>query len=208
MGFYAEWIAPRLFERSLNNPELDAVRAAVLADVSGDVLEIGFGSGSNLPHYPAHVKQLAAVEPSGGMTKQAQRRVTEWGGTLDLRHLAGEQLPFGDAAFDAVVITLTLCTVHDMDSVLSETRRVLRPGGRLYFLEHVASADPKARRWQERLNGLNRIIACGCNLNRDAGGAIRRAGFTVQDVQQAAAPGPAWFVPLVPTIRGVALKPA
>lgn len=208
MGLYAEKVFPRLSENALNNRQMGKHRAAALRDVSGEILEIGFGSGSNLPYYPAEVTHLTAIEPSGGMTARAAERIAQWPGTVALQHLAGERLPFEDAKFDAVVTTLTLCTVDDPAAVARETRRVLRPGGKVHFLEHVASTSAKARTWQGRLNGLNRVIACGCNLNRDSTATYLEAGFNITRLEHVFMPGPDFMKPLFPGILGVAVAPA
>lgn len=180
-------------------------RGLALEGVSGDVLEIGLGTGANLRHYTEQVRSLAAVEPSLGMAARAERHAKEAGLNLRLTHHSGEQLPFEDAGFDAVVITLVLCTVEDVRAVLSEVLRVLRPGGKLHFLEHVASPDPRTRKWQDRLNGIWKVLGCGCNLNRDTERAIRSAGFAVERLHRAKPCG--GLRGLLPLIRGVVRKP-
>lgn len=180
-------------------------RGLALEGVSGDVLEIGVGTGANLPYYPEHVRSLTAVEPSAGMRARAERRAKETGLNLRLTQHSGEQLPFEDARFDAVVITLVLCTVKDVSTVLREALRVLRSGGKLHFLEHVASPDPRVRKWQDRLNGIWKVVGCGCNLNRDTERAIRSAGFAVDKVDRRTPCG--GLGGLLPLIRGVANKP-
>ncbi len=207
MGLYADRIFPFFADKELNSPRLGEHRAAVLRDVAGEVLEIGFGSGANLPYYPAEVRRLTAIEPAGGMTRRAAGRIAAWPGALALQHLAGERLPFADAHFDSVVITLTLCSVDDPEAVLGETQRVLRPGGTVHFLEHVASSDPKVRAWQDRLNGVSRVIGCGCNLNRDTAGALLEAGFTFVRLDHGHMPVPRRLAALYPTILGLAVAP-
>lgn len=209
MGWYSEVVVPWLAEGPLSDPALGEIRADMLRDVHGETLEIGFGSGANLPYYPPRLTQLTAVEPSTGMTKRAQDRIAAWHGKLALRELAGERLPFESASFDQIIITLTLCSVHDVGAVVAEMHRVLRPGGRVHFLEHVASHSPRARRWQNRLNGISRLLSGNCHLNRDAVGAYRAAGFELPDLREQPLPGPPAFLqPLYPAVRGVAVKPA
>ena len=208
MGLYADRIFPFFVDKELNSPELGEHRADVLRDVAGDTLEIGFGSGANLPYFPANVTRLAAIEPAGGMTRHAAERIAAWPGTVTLQQLAGEQLPYEDAQFDSVVITLTLCSVKDPAAVLSEMRRVLRPGGTVHFLEHVAASAPKTRAWQDRLNRVSQVVGCGCNLNRDTANTFLRGGFTFQRLDHARMPGPRLLAALHPTIRGVAVAPA
>ncbi len=204
MALYAGKIVPWLQDK-LESQEMGKQRALALEGVSGDVLEIGLGTGANLPYYAEHVRSLTAVEPSAGMRARAERRAREAGRTLKLTQHSGGQLPFEDARFDAVVITLVLCTVKDVSAVLREVLRVLRPGGELHFLEHVASSDPKVRKWQDRLNSIWKVVWCGCNLNRGTERAIRSAGFSVYKLDRATLCG--GLGGLQPLIRGVANKP-
>ncbi len=204
MGIYAEKIFPWLQDK-LESQEMGKQRALALKEVSGDVLEIGLGTGANLPYYGERVRSLTAVEPSPGMRARAEQRAKETGRTLTLTQHSGKQLPFDDARFDTVVITLVLCTVEDVSAVLREVLRVLRPGGKYCFLEHVASSDPKVRKWQDRLNSIWKVVGCGCNLNRDTERAIRSAGFAVDKFDRATLCG--GLGGLQPLIRGVANKP-
>lgn len=203
MGFYADRVFPWLMDTT-DPPELAEQRALTLRGVGGDVLEIGLGTGLSLPHYPDEVRTLSAVEPTGGMHPRALRRAAEAGLTLDLATVAGERLPFEDGRFDAVVITLVLCTAGDVAGVLAEAHRVLRPGGRYHFLEHVRSEEPRVVGWQRRVNGAHKVLACGCDLTRDTERAIRESRFTVESLEHATMPG---FNALYPLIRGVATKP-
>ncbi len=204
MALYADKIVPWLQDK-LESREMGKQRALALEGVSGDVLEIGLGTGANLPYYGERVRSLTAVEPSAGMRARAERRAKEAGRTLRLTQHSGGQLPFEDARFDAVVITLVLCTVEDVRAVLREVLRVLRPGGKFHFLEHVASPDPRVRKWQDRLNSIWKAVGCGCNLNRDTERAIRSAGFAVDKLDRATLCG--GLGGLRPLIRGVAHKP-
>lgn len=204
MGFYEDRIFPWILDKT-DTRALKKRRALTVAEAQGEVLEIGLGTGLTLAHYPPAVKTITAVEPSGGAHPRALRRAAEAGRTLDLTQLAGEKLPFDDGRFDTVVITLVLCTADDVAAVLEETYRVLRPGGRYYFLEHVASDEPKARRWQERLNGVSKVVGCGCQLIRDTERALRESPFDVEIIERKVWPG---FEALYPMIRGVAVKPA
>jgi ubiquinone/menaquinone biosynthesis C-methylase UbiE len=204
MALYADKIAPWLVDK-LESPEMGKQRALALKGVSGDVLEIGLGTGANLPYYAENVRSFTAVEPSAGMRARAERRAKEAGRTLTLTQHSGEQLPFEDARFDAVVITLGLCSVENVSAVLREVLRVLRPGGKLHFLEHVVSPNPKVRKWQDRLNSVWKVVGCGCNLNRDTERAIRSAGFAMDTLDRATLCG--GIGGLQPLIRGVASKP-
>ena|SRR5690349_6688890 len=183
------------YDRQLARAEdagLRAMRLRLLAGAGGDVLEIGGGTGANLPCYGPAVRTLTVTEPEPPMLRRLERRVQEHGvlkhgpATRVLRAPA-EDLPFGDGSFDVAVSTLVLCGVRDQPRALRELRRVLRPGGRLLFLEHVRSADPGTARLQDRVNWLNRLMVC-CDCNRPTLDAIRRSGFTVTELEHTALP--------------------
>jgi SAM-dependent methyltransferase len=159
-------------------------RQGLLGDVSGRVLEIGGGTGANLRHYGDGVTELTVVEPEPAMARRLARKARAGGRRVELVHAFAEELPFADGHFDAAVSTLVLCTVDDQRRALAELRRVLKPGGRLLFIEHVRSEAPGVARWQDRLNRLNRAVAGGCNCNRLTLDAIRSAGFTVTEVER------------------------
>ncbi len=142
----------------------------------GDVLEVGAGTGANLDFYPPDVR-ITVVEPNPHMAKRLVRRAARLGRQVEVVPSTGERLPFPDASFDTVVTTLVLCMVSDLDQVVREARRVLRPGGVFYFYEHVAARTPWMRRFHTLLNPFWRVATTGCNLNRDIAGAIRSAGF-------------------------------
>jgi ubiquinone/menaquinone biosynthesis C-methylase UbiE len=189
MGFYAERILPRLLDKSLDRAEFAALRRAALADVRGEILEIGFGTGLNLPHYPATVRHLTTVDSSAGMSKLARQRIDASPIAVDQRVLDGARLPFADDSFDTVVSTFTLCSIGAVDGALRELRRVLRPGGRFHFVEHGLSDDPQVQRWQHRLTPVQRLVAGGCHLDRDIAALIAGAGFTFVRLEQSAIDG-------------------
>lgn len=143
----------------------------------GDVLEIGGGTGANLPFYPPDVR-LTVVEPDPHMVKRLKRRAARLGRSVTIVSDVGENLPFPDASFDSVVTTLVLCMVDDVEKVVREARRILRPGGAFFFYEHVVSQKPRGKQWQDKLNPVWKFLTTGCNLNRDIQGAIRAAGFS------------------------------
>jgi len=147
----------------------------------GDVLEIGGGTGANLPFYRDDV-HLTVVEPNPHMAKRLLRKAARADRQVNVVHEAGEDLSFPDASFDSVVTTLVLCMVDDMERVVGEARRVLRPGGAFYFYEHVASDSPRRRRWEDRFNPMWRCLTTGCNLNRNIASAITSAGFSRVDL--------------------------
>lgn len=158
------------------------LRRRALAQAAGDVLEIGGGTGSNLPYYGPAVTSLTISEPEAPMLRRLEKKVREQGSTTRVVRAPAEDLPFPDGSFDTVVSTLVLCGVADQPRALREIRRVLRPGGRLVFIEHVRSEDPKLARWQDRLNRLNRFVA-GCECNRATLETIRREGFEVENLE-------------------------
>jgi SAM-dependent methyltransferase len=150
-------------------------RRRLVADASGRVLEVGAGTGFNLPYYPDDLEELVVTDPLDGMLSRAQRRADQLGRRITTRKLSGERLPFEDASFDTVVASLVLCSVDDQDEVLGEIRRVLRPGGRYLFMEHVRSDEPKIARRQDRVEGVWGFLFHGCHPNRDTGSRIRAA---------------------------------
>jgi ubiquinone/menaquinone biosynthesis C-methylase UbiE len=159
-------------------------RRALLRDAQGSVLEVGAGTGANLEHYPAALDRLVLAEPDRHMARRLADRVASLGRGAEVVDAPVEALPFADGAFDTVVVTLVLCTVEDPAASLQEIRRVLRPGGRLLFMEHVRSQDPRTACWQDRLRPLQHAFARGCNPNRDTLRAIEASGLQVERVDR------------------------
>jgi ubiquinone/menaquinone biosynthesis C-methylase UbiE len=184
---------------------LHAMRQRLLAAATGQVIEIGAGTGANLPLYGPGVQSLTITEPLVPMMRKLDRRVREQGSAAKVLRAPAEDLPFDDNTFDVAVSTLVLCGVDDQPRAVRELLRVLRPGGRLLFLEHVRSDDPAWARLQDRMNWLNRIVVC-CDCNRATLGTIQRAGFTVTELEHTALPKAPKFVS--PAIMGVATAPA
>jgi ubiquinone/menaquinone biosynthesis C-methylase UbiE len=171
---YRRHIFPRVMDWALSRAPFSVYRRAALADVGGDVLEIGFGTGLNLAFYPPAVASLTIVDANPGVHALAVRRLEAFPHPVT-RHLASiEALPLPDAVFDVVVSTWTLCSIADVDRALCEVRRVLRPGGRFVFVEHGRSEDAAVRRWQDRLTPVQRRLADGCHLNRDIEAIVSR----------------------------------
>lgn len=196
------------YDRQLAKAEeagLRALRLRLLASARGDVLEIGGGTGANLPCYGPAVRSLTVTEPEPAMLRRLERRVREQRPAAQVLRAPAEDLPFGDGSFDTVVSTLVLCGVSDQPRALRELRRVLRPGGRLLFIEHVRSADPATARLQDRMNWLNRLVVC-CDCNRPTLDTIRRSGFTVTGLEHTALPKAPAYVR--PTILGCATRQA
>ncbi len=160
---------------------LGELRQKLLADASGRVLEVGSGTGANLPYYGPGVESLTVTEPEPAMLRRLEQRVREQAPKAKVVRAPAEQLPFEDDTFDVAVSTLVLCGVDDQARALGELRRVLRPGGRLIFIEHVRSDKPGLARWQDRLNGLNKFVAC-CDCNRRTLDSIKAEGFEVTKV--------------------------
>jgi ubiquinone/menaquinone biosynthesis C-methylase UbiE len=196
------------YDRQLARAEdagLRALRLRLLAGAGGDVLEIGGGTGANLTCYGPAVRSLTVTEPAPPMLRRLERRVREQRPATRVLRAPAEDLPFEDGSFDVAVSTLVLCGVGDQPRALRELHRVLRPGGRLLFLEHVRSADPGTARLQDRVNWLNRLMVC-CDCNRPTLDAIRRSGFTVTELEHTALPEAPAYVR--PTILGSAARSA
>jgi SAM-dependent methyltransferase len=187
------------------NAGLRAFRERLLAGASGDVLEIGGGTGANLPCYGPAVGSLTITEPQPSMLRRLERNIRAHSASARVLRAPAEDLPFDDDSFDVAVSTLVLCGVDDQPRTLRELRRVLRPGGRLLFIEHVRSDDPGTARLQDRLNWLNRLVVC-CDCNRPTLDSIRGAGFTVTQVEHTVLPKAPPFVR--PAILGTAAVPA
>lgn len=177
------------------------LRRELLVDARGRVLEVGVGTGLSFPHYPA-VDELVGVDPSAAMLRRARKRAAAAGREVKLVEAPAEELPFEDAAFDTVVAIAVLCTVDDPDKAIREIRRVLRPGGRFLFNEHVRSPDPGRAHWQDRLERPWGFIAGGCHPNRRTLAAIEAAGFQVGELEQGELPALPRLVR--PYVRGVA----
>jgi ubiquinone/menaquinone biosynthesis C-methylase UbiE len=178
VGFYARYIFAPLMDWSLRRPMIEELRERVVSQAAGDVLEIGFGTGLNLPHYTADVRKLTLLDSAELLPRRVTKRTLACrAGRIERLITSAERLPLEDASLDCVVSTLTLCSIPDVAAALREIRRVLRPDGRLLLFEHGRSDDPRIARWQDRLNPLQRFIACGCNLNRPIERLLAEAGF-------------------------------
>ncbi len=182
MGFYRERVFPRVINVACNTKETRRIRAAVCEPLAGDVLEIGFGTGLNLPHLGPAVTRLLAVDPMRTAPQLAADRLKETHVDVDFVGLDGQRLDLPDDSVDAAVSTWTLCSIPDAVAAVREIARVLRPGGEFRFAEHGRSPDTKVEAWQNRLNPLQRRIACGCNLNRDIPAIIEAGGMTVTEL--------------------------
>ncbi len=170
-------------ERS-DSDELKAERYAAISDATGQALEIGVGTGVNFAHYPSSATAVTAVEPSSGMNNRARRARAQAAVPVRLVAGDGQSLPFASRSFDTVLVLFVLCTIADPDRTLSEARRVLKPDGRLLFLEHVSAPEPGVRRWQRRLEPIWKRIGCGCHLTRDTESKLSEAGFEITSIDR------------------------
>ncbi len=187
-NFYAERVFPWMLDSMLKGRAVDGLTREALAPAHGDVLEIGFGSARSLPHYGNAVTSLWTVEPSNGMSRRAQGRIAAARFPVHMQPGTGEALPFEAARFDTVSLILTLCSVADVGAVLREARRVLKPGGSLVTMEHVAADVPRWQGWQRRLEPVQRVFACGCHLTRDPEALGTAAGFAWQRADRRVVP--------------------
>jgi len=177
MGIYGDWVLPRLLDLAMGMKFVSEERKKCLVGVAGTVLEVGFGSGHNLPFYPAEVRKVVAVDPSKQAAKLARKRIAAARFPVDYLNVEGEALAAPDGTFDAAVSTFTLCSVRDPAAALGQLRRVLKPGGKLFLVEHGRSDEPKVQRWQDRMNGVQKALFGNCHLNRDIARLVEEAGF-------------------------------
>ena len=187
MGFLYDFYERRVFPHVLDFSmrALEELRAPTLAGAKGEVLEIGFGTGLNLAHYPPGIARVVTADPMTALPERVRARIDAAPFPVEIHHLAADQrLPFDAGRFDSVTMTWTLCTISDPLAALAEMRRVLRPGGRLLFIEHGRSDDPKVARWQDRWNPIQNVIACGCNVNRKMDALVAQGGFRLESLER------------------------
>jgi SAM-dependent methyltransferase len=184
VGFFAQQIFPRLCDLFLNKSLLARHRRDLLAGAYGNVLEIGFGTGLNLPHYPESVLHITAVDPNPGMHRLAQKRVRKSRIEVDQYVLSSEKLPFENGRFDCAVSTFTLCSIENVAQALREVHRVLKTGSRFLFLEHGLSRESNIQKWQGRLNRLQMCLANGCHLDRNMKQLVVAQGFASVEVKE------------------------
>jgi len=189
MAVYRERVLPHIVNKVMDNATIRPIRARVCAGLSGDVLEIGFGTGHNLPFLSSGVTRLRAVEPSGVSVRLAEQRIAAAPFPVEVVGLDGQRLPLDDHSVDQVLCTFSLCTIPDPVAAVREMRRVLRPGGQLRFAEHGAAPEPGVERWQRRLTPVQRRLGGGCHLDRDIAAILERGGMRVVDLDRYYAPG-------------------
>ena len=195
MNIYSHLIFPTLIDRVMSGENFANYRREVLADTSGNVLEIGFGTGLNLAYYPAErVQQIMTIDVNAGMSRLAQKRIAASEIPVIFQVLNGENLPMADGTFDTVVSTWTLCSIKNIDRAIAEIYRVLKPGGKFLFIEHGLSSEPKIQTWQHRLTPIQKIIGEGCHLDRDIKAAISQQ-FNHLDIKE-------FYTPNTPKIGG------
>jgi SAM-dependent methyltransferase len=190
VDFYADQILPRITNVLLAGREFNRIRARVTSGLSGDVLEIGFGSGLNVPHYPTAVRRVQAVDPATVGRKLAAKRVAASPVPVEYVDLVRDRFPLDSQSIDHVLITWTLCTIPDVQAALREISRVLHSSGQLHFVEHGLSPDARVARWQDRLTPLQRCWAGGCHLNRPIDRLVMRAGFEMTRLENFYIKGP------------------
>jgi ubiquinone/menaquinone biosynthesis C-methylase UbiE len=183
LGIYHHCVFPYLLDFAMSSKVFRQPRRRTLAQASGRILEIGFGTGMNLQHYPPSVRRIEAIDPDTDLDRFSAPRIAASSIEVDFHHLDAEHLPFAADSFDTVVCTLTLCSIPDVEHALGEVGRVLKPGGRFLFLEHGLAPDPGVARWQHRLTPLQRRIGGGCHLDRPTARLVSGSGMALEDVR-------------------------
>jgi ubiquinone/menaquinone biosynthesis C-methylase UbiE len=184
MGLYGEKVLPRIINVACGLKNVEPLRRRVCEGLEGDVVEIGFGSGLNVPFYPEAVTRVAAIEPADGGWKLAEKRLRATRVPVQRSGLDGQSLPFADNSYDTALSTWTLCTIPDVAAALSELRRVLKPGGTLHFVEHGLAPDERVRTWQHRLEPVQKRVFGGCHLTRPVVELLTAAGFTITELDE------------------------
>lgn len=187
MGWYGRVVFPRLLELAMSDPTYESYRRQLLTQVRGSILEIGFGTGLNLPCYPDFVSEITAIDVNPGMSPLAQRRIQTSGIRVNLHILDAQHLPFGPQSFDTVVSTWTLCSIAKLSSALQEIHRVLKPDGCFLFLEHGLHPSPQIQMWQQRLDPIQKVLGDGCQLSRPMDRLIEAEGFEISQLETFAA---------------------
>ena len=190
MGLYAKYVLPKLIDTACGQPPMRELRSRYVPQARGDVLEIGIGSGLNLEHYSSEVNSITGLDPAAELTEKAQARASELQAPVDILQVSGEEIPADDQRFDDIVCTWTLCSIPNPYRAIREMHRVLKPGGKLYFVEHGLSDDAPVRKWQRRIEPVWKIIGGGCHLTRRADEIVQDAGFALTQFDSGYQPGP------------------
>jgi len=204
MGWYEKHVLPKLIEAACNQPPMQKLRARYVPQAIGNVLEIGIGSGLNLCHYSSKVSSITGLDPSLELTEMASKRAQDVHAPVKMLQISSEEIPVDDASFDSIVCTWTLCSIPNVYRALREMRRVVKPGGKFYFIEHGLAPDHSVQRWQRRIEPLWKIIGGGCHLTRKTDQLIQDAGFDLPELDHAYEPGPKWATYMT---HGVAVRP-
>ena len=188
-GFWDRVMVPKLIGCACAQPQIMKARSRIVPQSSGDVLELGCGGGINMQFYdPAKISSFSGLDPSPGLLDRSLAAARAKGMSADIRGGIGEAMPFADASFDTLLVTFTLCSVDDQRQVLSEMRRVLRPSGKILFLEHGSAPDANVQKWQRRIEPIWSRISGNCHLTRPIGAAYAAAGFNVMQLEKAYMP--------------------
>jgi ubiquinone/menaquinone biosynthesis C-methylase UbiE len=191
MGFYENRVLPHLIDLACSTKPARRQREKIVHLAEGDVLEVGFGSGLNLPYFASgKVRKIFGLEPSEGMRRKAQPNIDASGLDVEFIGLPGEEIPLESKSVDTVLVTFTLCSIDDAAAALEGMRRVLKPGGKLLYCEHGAAPDGRIRHWQDRLNPAWKRVSGGCNMNRDIPRLIENTGFRITSDERMYIPGP------------------
>jgi ubiquinone/menaquinone biosynthesis C-methylase UbiE len=190
MGFYEEWIVPPLIDLSMRNKRLRPYRERTAGAAEGRVLDIGIGSGLNLPFYARNAREIFGLDPSLPLLARAQSKAPRTQAPVHLLEGSAERIPLADHSMDTIVMTWTGCSIPEICAALEEMRRVLRPGGRLLFAEHGRAPEPRVARWQDRLNPFWQRFSGGCRLNRKIDDLLSDAGFQIDRLTTGYIPGP------------------
>ena len=190
MSFYEDRVLPHLIRCACGTKQARKQREKIVHRAYGDVLEIGFGGGLNLPYYDRRqVRRVFGLEPSAAMRRSAAALIDASGIDVELIDLPGEEIPLDNNSVDSILVTYTLCTIPDVAAALDGMRRALKPGGQLFFCEHGKAPDPGVHRWQQRVNPAWRIFSGGCNMDRDIPSLLRAGGFTIEEDNRMYLPG-------------------
>lgn len=191
MGIYEKYVLPKFLNFAMKAPAMTKIRSQLVPLAEGKVLEIGIGSGLNLPFYDSNV-QVTGVDPSAELQVYAQDIANSRGMNVEFLTQGGEEIPADDNSFDSVVMTWTLCTIPEPQKALAEIKRVLKPEGKILFAEHGEAPDPGVVKWQNRINPVWNVIGGGCNLNRKIEQLYTGGGFSFADIERGYIPGPRW----------------
>jgi ubiquinone/menaquinone biosynthesis C-methylase UbiE len=201
MGLYSKYVLPHLIDAACRTPDVSELRKQALPAAHGIVVEVGIGSALNLPYYSTNVTHLYGIDASSGLLEMARRRAGGAPFPVTLLHQTAERIPLENHSADTVVMTWVLCSIADDHKTLQEIERILKPTGRLLFLEHGLAPEPKVQSWQNCLTPAWKLIAGGCCLNKKIDSLISRAGFTITELHNFYMPGPR---PMTYTYRGFA----